>query len=98
MRAVIIAIAPMILIIVHSLLGFSTVNPIGPLVGQVPSTNPLLIDRKANLTNISELGFGVLGLCLRIVACSAFDCGRKKERNCFWDCRFNAQLGIANTI
>jgi hypothetical protein len=35
MRAVISAIAPMILIIVHLMLGFSSVGPIGPLVGQV---------------------------------------------------------------
>ena len=36
-RAVIAAIAPMILIVVHSLLGATTVSPIGPLVGQVRS-------------------------------------------------------------
>ena len=34
-RAVISAMAPMILIIVHSLLAATTVSPIGPLVGQV---------------------------------------------------------------
>jgi len=34
MRAVISAIAPMVLIIVHLTLGLTTVNPIGPLVGQ----------------------------------------------------------------
>ena len=34
MRAVIATIAPLVLLIVHTLLGYSNVNPIGPLVGQ----------------------------------------------------------------
>lgn len=34
LRAVIAALGPAILIIVHALLGYSTIGPIGPLVGQ----------------------------------------------------------------
>jgi MFS family permease len=34
LRAVIASIAPMLIVIVHSLLGFTKVNPVGPLVGQ----------------------------------------------------------------
>lgn len=33
-RAVIATVAPMVLVLVHSLLGFSRVDPVGPLVGQ----------------------------------------------------------------
>jgi len=33
-RAVIATVAPLVLVIVHSLLGFSTVRPVGPLIGQ----------------------------------------------------------------
>ena len=35
LTAVVAAMAPAILIIVHFLLGFSSIGPIGPLVGQV---------------------------------------------------------------
>jgi len=83
MRAVISAIAPMVLIIVHLFLGLTTVSPIGPLIGQGlaytgfisvlwPSV-PLVVEKRSVglafgiVTSMENLGDTVLPLVVAAI-------------------------------
>lgn len=76
LRAVVILVAPLLIVIVHTLLGYSDVSPVGPLVGQGLAYTgfaavfwpavPLVVEEK-----LTGLAFGVVTSLLN-AACAVF--------------------------